>query len=340
MRFGVIGYGLWGRRHANALANLEGAELAAISCRSEESAAMARQEYPDVPVYLDYVSLLAQDDIDAVSVVVPNYLHAKVGIAALDAGKDVLLEKPMAATIEECDELIRAAQRNNRVLTIGEEFRLSSQWGTIKKSVDAGDIGTPMHINISLFRFPFRHTSQDWRYRSDMVGSWILEEPIHFFDQAVWYMEKWGKPESVVAFGNSKERDGGMYDNFTAVVKFSHDAYAIISQTLGGFEHHFVTEVVGTEGAMRGLWSGDMDRTRRPSFELKAQHKNDNVAQTLELDAASGEAFELEEQMRLVVDAFRRREPIVTPEEGRVAVLLCNEAERSILEGQEIFLEL
>ena len=226
------------------------------------------------------------------------------------------------------------------MLTIGEEFRLSSQWGAIKRSLDAGEIGTPLHINISLFRFPFRHTSQDWRYRSDMVGSWILEEPIHFFDQAVWYMEMWGKPRSVVAFGNSNGRGKGMYDNFTAVVKFSHGAYAVISQTLGGFEHHFITEVVGTKGSMRGLWSGEMDRTRQPSFELKVQRITDSEAQAVELGAASGEAFELEEQMRLVVDAFRRGQPIVTPEEGKVAVVLCNESERSILEGREIFLEL
>ena len=340
MRFGVIGYGLWGRRHADAIAKLDSAELAAVSCRSVFTAATAWQDYPDVSVYLDYRDLLARDDIDAVTVVVPNYLHAEVGIAALESGKDVLMEKPMAATAEECDSLIAAAQLNNRVLTIGEEFRLSSQWGTIKRSVDADEIGTPRYVNISLFRFPFRHTSQNWRYRSNMVGSWILEEPIHFFDQAVWYMEKWGKPVSVIAYGNSKERDKGMYDNFTAVVKFSHGAYAVISQTLGGFEHHFVTEVVGTEGSVRGLWSGDMDRTRRPTFELKVQRNTDDGAQTLELDAASGEAFELEEQMRLVVDAFRRREPIVTPEEGKIAVVLCNEAERSILEGREIALDI
>ena len=340
MRLGVIGYGLWGKRHADALAKLDDAELVAVSCRSGDTAAMVKKDYPDVSVHLDYRDLLARDDIDAVTVVVPNYLHAEVGIAALEAGKDVLLEKPMAATAEECDRLIAAAQRNNRVLTIGEEFRLSSQWGAIKSSVDAGDFGTPMYVNISLFRFPFRHTSQNWRYRSDMVGSWILEEPIHFFDQAVWYMEKWGKPQSVIAYGNSNERDRGMYDNFTAVVKFSHGAYAVISQTLGGFEHHFVTEVVGTEGSVRGIWSGDMDRTRKPSFELKVQRNTDAAAQRLELDAASGEAFELEEQMRLVVDAFRRREPVVTPEEGKIAVVLCNEAERSILEGREIPLEL
>ena len=79
MRLGVIGYGLWGKRHADAIAKLNSAELAAISCRSENTAATARQDYPNVSVYLDYQDLLARNDIDAVTVVLPNYLHAEAG---------------------------------------------------------------------------------------------------------------------------------------------------------------------------------------------------------------------------------------------------------------------
>ena len=141
MRFGVIGYGLWGKRHADAIAKLDDVELAGISCKSDATAASARQDFPNVPVFQDYREMLGRDDIDAVSVVLPNYLHAEVGVAALDSGKDVLLEKPMANTAEECDLLMAAAERNNRVLSIGEEFRLSSQWGGIKRIIDAGDIG-------------------------------------------------------------------------------------------------------------------------------------------------------------------------------------------------------
>lgn len=339
MRFGVIGYGLWGKRHADAINKLDDVELAGISCKSDATAASARQDFPNVPVFQDYRDLLNRDDIDAVSVVLPNYLHAEVGVAALNSGKDVLLEKPMANTAEECDMLMAAAERNNRVLSIGEEFRLSSQWGGIKRIIDAGDIGTPMHINISLFRFPFRHTSENWRYRSDMVGSWILEEPIHFFDQAMWYMEKWGEPQSVIAHGNGKDRDKGMYDNFTAMVKFTHGGYAVISQTLAGFEHHFSTEVIGSEGSIRGLWSGAMDRTREPTFELKAQLKGQSAAELVHLHELSGEAFELEDELRIVSRLFRERKPMVTPLDGKKAVVMCNEAERSMLEGREISFE-
>src|SRR6267142_5195144 len=145
VRFGLIGYGLWGRHHATAIRKAPGAVLAAIACRSESTAALARRDFPDVPVHLDYRALLARPDVDVADIVVPNHLHEEIGVAALDRGKDVLLEKPMAATAAECDRLLAAARRSGRTLSIGHELRLSTQWGTVKAIIDAGDIGDPMY---------------------------------------------------------------------------------------------------------------------------------------------------------------------------------------------------
>jgi hypothetical protein len=126
-------------------------------------------------VVVGYQTLLARRSqlrLDAVDVVVPNFLHAEIGVAALDAGLDVLLEKPMAPTVEACDALIAAARRRDRVLTIGHEFRLSGQWGAMKRIIDAGEIGRPRYGNVSLFRFPYRRILA-WRYDQRRVGSWI-----------------------------------------------------------------------------------------------------------------------------------------------------------------------
>ena len=340
MRFGLIGYGLWGKMHAAAISKIEGATLAAIGCKSEATEAEARRDYPGVPVYRDYRELLLRGDIDTVDIVLPNYLHAEVGVAALDSGRDVLMEKPMATAAGECDELMAAASRNGRVLSIGEKFRLSPQWGTVKQIIDSGDIGTPMSLLITLFRFPFRFTSERWRYHSGMVGSWILEEPVHFFDQAIWYLEKWGSPISVVAHGNSKGRDPGMYDNFVSVVRFPEDIYAVITQTLAGFEHHRILELVGTEGSIRTWWSGAMDRTLHPESELKVQRRGQSEAETVQLSGQLVHAIELEDQLRQVVAAFEQRLPLVSGEEGKKAVVLCLAADRSIREGREIELDL
>ena len=92
LRFGLIGYGLFGRHHARAIAQAPGATLAAIACRSRETAEAARKDYPDAAVELDYRALLARRNIDAVDIVVPNDLHEEIGVAALEADKDVLEE--------------------------------------------------------------------------------------------------------------------------------------------------------------------------------------------------------------------------------------------------------
>lgn len=335
MKFGLIGYGLWGVHHAQAIVKAPGAELAAIACSSPESEARAKADFPGTPVYRGYEALLARKDIEAVDIVVPNHLHREIGVAALNAGKDVLLEKPMALTVADCDHLIAAARRHARVLTVGHEFRLSTQWGRVKTLVDGGQIGDPLYALVSLFRHPYRPGSGGWRYAVDKVGSWTLEEPVHFFDSLMWYFENWGDPVSIQALGSSKGRGHGMYDNFSAFLRWPGELYAIVTQTLGGFEHHQVMEIVGTQGSIRTWWSGAMDRTREPRFELKVQPREAEACQVYALPP-SGELFELEEELKRVVEAFRRRRPIVSGEEARKRVLVCLEAERSLKQGEVV----
>lgn len=344
MRFGLIGYGLWGRHHAEAIVKAPGAELAAIACESEKTAAAARERFPDVPIHRDVHALLADASIEAVDIVVPNHLHEEIGVAALRAGKHVLLEKPMALSVEACDRLIAAASASGKVLTIGHEFRLSTQWGCIKTLIDEGAIGSPLYANVSLYRFPYRPGSGGWRYDRDRVGSWILEEPVHFFDSVMWYFEDIGDPESLVAFGNARpsKASGGsraaMADNFTTVMRWPGGQYAVITQTLAGFEHHHVMEIVGSEGSIRTWWSGAEDRTREPSFELKLQRAGATRAETVQV-GASGELFELDEELSLVVDAFANGTPIVSGEDARKRILCCLAAERALAEDREIALD-
>jgi len=343
IRFGLIGYGAWGRHHAAAIAEAPGAELAAIACRTEATAAVAQRDFPGVPVHLDYRDLLGRRDVDAVDIVLPNDLHAEVGVAALEHGKDVLLEKPMARTGEECDALIGAAARSGRVLSIGHELRLSAQWGRIKSTIDAGEIGEPRYMLFELFRFPYRRGAAGWRYERDRVGSWILEEPVHAFDFALWFFERWGDPTSVLALGSSsgaadsRPQSDGMCNNFTALVRFPGGRYAVITQTLAAFQYHQVMEVVGSDGAIRGWWSGALDRTLEPTFGLTVKRRGQTEPETIAIER-SGEVFELREQLARTVAAFDARRPLVTGEEAKKRVILCVEAERSLREGREIAL--
>jgi len=340
VKFGLIGYGLWGPHHANALVKTPGIDLVAIAAASENSAQRARKDHPNCAVSVGYRDLLARGDVQAVVIVTQNHTHREIACAALEAGKDVLLEKPMSTTVADCDAIIAAWRKSGRMLTIGHEFRLSEQWGRIKGIVESGTLGEPMHALVSLFRFPYRQGSGGWRYAPERVGSWILEEPVHFFDQLLWYFEKWGLPDRVRSFANAKPGRGpGMLDNLTTVLRWPSGLYATVNQTLAGFEHHHVMEIVGREGSIRSWWSGAMDRTLHPTFEFKIQKKGETQASLVKIER-SGELFELEDQARRVLEAFTKRQTVVSPEEGRRAVAICLAAERSAVEDREIELKL
>lgn len=338
IRFGLMGYGAWGRHHAQAIAAHPEAELAAVSASSESSRAAARADHPRAAVTGDYRELAGRDDVDAVAIVLPPYLHFDAARAALGAGKHVLLEKPMALEVARCDELIELARSRGRRLAIGHELRLSSLWGRVKAMIDAGAIGEPKHVLVELWRQPYRQGSGGWRYDTKRVGSWILEEPIHFFDFARWYLQAFGEPVSVQAQSSSARKDRPeLPDNFSALLRFSNGAYAVISQTLAGYEHHQTVKVTGTGGALWASWSGAMDRTLHPTFWLR--HFDGRAVRDVPIEKVTGEVYELADQVETVVRAIRSGAPLhATGEDGRWSVALSLAAEEAARTGAAVSL--
>ncbi|MAI31443.1 MAG: dehydrogenase [Planctomycetaceae bacterium TMED240] len=336
VRAGLVGFGAWGQHHANAIKVTEGVDLVAIAARSDASTAAAKEAYPDADIYSDFNELVARDDLDFVDVVVPSHLHHAVATAVLASGKHLLLEKPMGISLDECDAMIRAAKDKNCLFAVGHELRLSSMWGKAKSMIDEGFIGDPLYALVELSRNPYRQGADGWRYDIDRVGSWILEEPIHFFDLARWYLEAGGQPESIYATANSRQPDHPeLHDNFSAVMHFSGGAYAVVSQTLAAFEHHQTIKVTGTEGALWASWSGAMDRTRHPTFSLRAFNGGEVVS--VPIEKPTGELFELEDQIVRMVDAIRKNVPLhCTAQDGRWSVAMCLAAEASVKAGAKV----
>ena len=336
--FGLIGYGAWGRHHARAIAACPEARLACIVARSESSRAAAAADYPAAEIVQDYRHMLRRNDIDAVAVVLPSDLHHEVGLAVLRAGIHLLLEKPMALSLAECDELIEAAKAHSRLIAIGHEMRSSSLWSRVKELIDQRAIGDPLYAIIELWRRPYRQGADGWRYSIERVGDWILEEPIHFFDLARWYFSGRGNPISVFAHANSTQPGRPeLQDNFSAMVKFPGGAYAVISQTLAAYEHHQTVKITGTNGALWASWSGAMDRTLAPTFSLK--HFDGENVHDICIPTMAGEVFELEAQLKRVVNAIREsRPPAVTGDDGRWSVSLCLAARESVRTGKEVVL--
>lgn len=334
VRFGLIGFGAWGKHHANAIAECENAELVAIAANSPSSVEAAQDAYPDAKVYARYQDLLESEELDAVDVVVPSHLHFEIATAVLESGRHLLLEKPMAVSLEECDKLIETARTADKLFAVGHELRLSSMWGLAKEMIDDGFIGDPLYALVELSRNPYRQGSDGWRYDISRVGNWILEEPIHFFDLARWYLAASGNPKSVYATANSSQPGHPeLQDNFSAIMHFEKGAYAVVSQTLCAFEHHQTIKITGTKGALWASWSGAMDRTRHPTFSLRAF--DGEAVTTVPIEKMTGELFELEDQIEVMAKAIRDKHPLhCSAEDGRWSVSMCLAAQKSVDSGQ------
>jgi myo-inositol 2-dehydrogenase/D-chiro-inositol 1-dehydrogenase len=332
MKIGLIGYGAWGSHHAAAIVETPGLELAAICARSPDSRAQAQKF--GAPVMADYTELLRTPGLEAVDIVLPTHLHRETAAAALRAGLHVLLEKPMALTPEECEELIAVWRGSGRVLYVGHEFRLSTQWGRMRELVSQGEIGEPRCATIDLWRRPYRLGSDSWRYDRQRVGSWVLEEPIHFFDAVCWWLREAGRPVSVYAAA-SRQPDSPpeLWSNMHAVLRFPSGAHATVTQTLAVCEHHITAKIVGERGAVLSFWDGEMDRTTHPAASLKLFR--DGALRDLAI-APSGEFFELRSELAQFEACCRgQASPVITPDEAALAVKICWAAERSITSGSQ-----
>lgn len=333
VRFGLIGFGAWGQHHARVIAECPEAELVAIAARSEASQAEARKRHPGAEIFADTREMLARPDIEVVDVVLPSDLHFQMAGDVLRAGKHLFLEKPMALTIEHCEDLNALAQRQGRLLAIGHELRLSSLWGKVKEMIDAGAIGNPLYVLIELWRNPYRTGAGGWRYDIKRVGNWILEEPIHFFDLARWYLSKAGNPVSIYARANAtRSEHPELQDNFSAIINFPRGAYAVVSQTLSAFEHHQIAKVTGTKGAIWANWSGAMDRTFHPTFSLR--HFDGEKIAEVPMPKPSGEVYEVAEEVAMLCKAIRDGGPLwATGEDGKWSVQMCLKAQESVDAG-------
>ncbi len=339
VRYALIGYGAWGRYHARAIQQAENSELSLVCARSEESRKSAQTDW-NVAVTANYKEAVTRDDIDVVDIVLPNYLHHEVALAALNAGKHLTLEKPMAISVQQCREILDAAERNERQLSVGFEMRVSSLWGELNNIISSGKIGRPVYGSIDLWRRPYRLGSEGWRFDKDRVGSWILEEPVHFFDLARWYMASVGDPVSVFACESPTNTDTPeLIDNFACLISFPDQAFVSITHTLSAYEHHQTAKFAGTEGSVWAQWSGVMDRTEQPSFSL---HWSDGQEKhEVKIQETPGEVFELMTEIETFSNTvLSDAKPIADGLDGLWAVHICLAAEESARQGKPVSLAL
>ena len=199
MRFAVIGINGQGRAHLRALQETPEAELVAV-CDVNESAAQARGEEYGVRSFVSYEELLKRDDVDAVTLALPHFLHSSVALAALQAGKHVVTEKPMAMTVGECDRMIAAAQKAGRQLTVSHQGRVSAQFPYLKALLHSEDFGRLIRT-VWLSggtRTQYYYDTEAWRGTwAEEGGGTLINQKVHDLDQLAYLV---GQPAEVAAF--------------------------------------------------------------------------------------------------------------------------------------------
>jgi len=243
LNIAVIGFGPWGREIADTIGRIEDANLAAICDNYPNMLRRARRNMPDVTTYGDVSEVLADDSIQAVCVATPTHMHKDIVIAALDAGKHVYCEAPMAHTIEDAAAIAKAAQahEDNLVFQVGLPYRTDPQYRSVHNFIRSGATGNPVFARgqwnskqswRSVSSNRDREIAQNWRLDASVSTGLLGEVGIHLLDTAKWYLEV--PPVSVTGFSSLAQWNDGreVPDTVQAIITFEDGSNYFINLTL------------------------------------------------------------------------------------------------------------
>ena len=193
LRVGVIGLGFAGEQHLKSYLAIPGVEVRAIAGLEQERGRQLIASYAVPDFYPGYEDLLARDDIDAVSVCVPNYLHAPIGLAALQGGKHVLCEKPLALNGDEAQTMVEAAREAGRALGVAFNHRRRGDAQVLKQHIDDGGLGRIYYAKAHWMRRSGIPGLGSWFTSKQMAGGGpLIDLGVHVLDLALWLL---GEPK-------------------------------------------------------------------------------------------------------------------------------------------------
>ena len=250
-RVGIIGTGRIADMHYLGYKGNPKAEVYAL-CDADQTILQGRaSEWGVEKTYQDYRRLLEDPAVDAVEVITPHHLHAEMAIAALEAGKHVSVQKPMALNIAEADAMIRAANRSGKLLRVIENYRYYQPFTKAKEIIDAGDIGEPLSIRIKSvsgtapdgWEVPDR--SHEWRSDPSRSGegSVLFDHGYHIWSIAMYFL---GEVERVFSYiGRTK-----VVSHYEVQPGSFLDSPAMVTWKYAGSDTYGACEAVHSEGLM------------------------------------------------------------------------------------------
>lgn len=341
INFAIIGCGRIARRHAELLGTgqIASARLAAV-CDIDPARAKAFAERFDVPGFTSIKEMLATPGIGAVAVLTPSGMHAEHAIMAANAGKHVVVEKPMALRLEDADAMIAAADRNKVRLLVVKQNRFNVPVVKAREALDTGRFGQLVlgTVRVRWCRDQSYYAQDNWRGTWAQDGGVIANQASHHVDMLSWFM---GPVESIHARGLRALVDIEAEDTAVATVKFRSGAVGVIEATNA-------TRPKDLEGSLSVLGSGGtveiggfaVNKIRHWNF-VESRPEDAEVMDRFSVNPPNVYGFGHQAYYEHVVAVLEgREEALVDGHEGRASLELVAALYESMACGLEVKLPL
>ncbi len=235
-KVGILGCGNRSKSHISALNGVPEIEVAAlcdlVPHKMDRRAKLIRGG-PEPRKYVEMEKMLEQEDLNAIAVVLPNYLHRMAVVAALEAGKHVFCEKPMALTVADCNEMIAVAERTQRAIQIGTQRRHCSSYKKAVETIRKASVGKILSSDVNSYRGDWRVPAEDeyppgveyWRLNQDKCGGVVYEMGAHTIDVNNWIFDS--EPLTVVSLQDVNDlalRTRNSTDHGGVLVRYANGA--------------------------------------------------------------------------------------------------------------------
>jgi UDP-N-acetylglucosamine 3-dehydrogenase len=264
IKVGLLGAGFIGTAHAQAYAVIEEAQLVAVADVKREAADRLAESH-GARAYHDIEALLADDEVEAIDVCLPTFLHERCVVLAARRGKHVLCEKPIALTLEEVDRMISAVQEAGGIAMVAQVIRFWPQYVVIRDMFERGELGRPLIATAA--RLAQRPGWSGWFKDPSLSGGALVDLHIHDLD---YICSLFGKPRSVYAVGLTSET--GAWDHVVTSLDYG-DKRAVAEASYlmpEGFPFQMAFGLLGTDGCAeyRFRVGGQVDQREEAETEL------------------------------------------------------------------------
>jgi len=244
VRVGLIGFGLAGQAfHAPMIRGVEGMELA---CVLERHTNNARARYPEVRIARSFDEMLSDKSINVIVVATPNDTHFSYTKEALEAGRHVVIDKPMTPTLKEAEELVRLANQRGLLLSVYQDRRWDGAYVTVRKLIQSGVLGTVMEYETRFDRFRLDAKPGAWREVADFPAAGVLWDlGPHLIDGA---LVLFGEPESIYAAALCQRESAKVDDAFDVILQYPRLRATLRARIIAYAPSHHLL-VHGTKGS-------------------------------------------------------------------------------------------